>query len=192
VHPGAAFEKVLDRLGHSDDPALASGAGYIALFGGESTRTFYNPSPSQLKKRQSEETRGMAARRVRPLGFIFCVEWRADGPDVASRESGTLAPAIQMGRYDAQGNDEDLEAWYAQERMPGVERTKGCVGARKLLASAGSPRHSVLYEFVSLKAREDNYVALEETEWTHRVHGYLLHPPGSPLVGSRIWPPPGS
>lgn len=192
VHPGAAFEKVLDRLGHSDDPAQASGAGYIALFGGESTRTFYDPSPSQLKESQSEETRGMTGRRVQPLGLIFCEEWRADGPDVASRESGTLAPAIQMGRYDAQGNDEDLEAWYAQERMVGVECTKGCVGARKLLASAGSPRHSVLYEFVSLKAREDNYVALEETEWTHRVHGYLLHPPGSPLVGSRIWPPSGS
>lgn len=189
VHPGQAFEKVLDRLGRADDPAQASGAGYIALFGAESTRTFYDPSPSQLKDRQNEETREMVGRRVQPRGLIFCEEWRIDGPNVSERESGTLAPAIQMGRYDAQGNDEDLEAWYAQERMLGVERTDGCIGARKLLAATGSPKHSVLYEFVSLEAREANYVALEETEWTHRVHGYLLHPPGSPLVGARIWPP---
>ncbi len=189
VHPGKAFEKVLGRLAQSDDPALASGAGFIALFGAESTRTFYDPSLAQLQQRQSAETRDMVSRRVNPLGLVFCEEWRIEGPDAASREGeDILSPAIQMGRYDAQGNDDDLQAWYAQERMPGVERTKGCVGARKLLASSGRPKHSVLYEYVSLEAREENYVSLEETEWTHRVHGYLLHPPGSPLVGSRIWP----
>ena len=190
VPPGKAFEKVLARLGREEDPALASGAGFIALFGGESTRTFHDPSPAQLKERQSAETREMVSRRINALGLIFCEEWRIEGPSAASREAeDVLSPAIQMGRYDAQGNDADLQAWYAQERMPGVERTEGCVGARKLLASSGAPRHSVLYEYVSLEAREENYVALEETEWTHRVHGYLLHPPGSPLVGSRIWPP---
>lgn len=189
VHPGAAFEKVLARLGKSDDPALASGAGFIALFGGVSTRIFFDPSPTQLKGKQDNMTRAMISLRDQALGFIFCEEWRAEGPDADSREPGTIGPVIQMGRYDAQGNDEDLEAWYAQERMIGVERTEGCIGARKLLASVGSPRHSVLYEFVSLEAREANYVSLEETDWTHRVHKYLLHPPGSPLVGSRIWPP---
>ena len=100
-----------------------------------------------------------------------------------------MAPAIQMGRYEAQGNDEDLEAWYAQERMARVADTPGCIGARKYLVATGSPKHSVLYEFTSLEAREENYIALEETEWTKRVHGYLVHPPGSPLAASRIWPP---
>ena len=190
VHPGKAFEKVFGRLGREEDPALASGAGFIALFGGETTRTFFDPSPAQLKEGQSAETREMVSRRVKPLGLIYCEEWRAEGPDAGAREGADiLSPAIQMGRYDARGNDEDLQTWYAQERMAGVERTSGCVGARKLLASSGSPRHSVLYEYVSLEAREENYASLEETEWTHRVHGYLLHPPGSPLVGSRIWPP---
>ena len=181
---------MLGRLGREEDPALASGAGFIALFGGETTRTFFDPSPAQLKEGQSAETREMVSRRVKPLGLIYCEEWRAEGPDAGAREGADiLSPAIQMGRYDARGNDEDLQTWYAQERMAGVERTSGCVGARKLLASSGSPRHSVLYEYVSLEAREENYASLEETEWTHRVHGYLLHPPGSPLVGSRIWPP---
>lgn len=186
--PGARFERIAARLRRSDDPALASGRGFVALFGGETTRAFYDPSPAQLRERQSAETRRMADARIRARGLILCEEWRVEGPE-AREAPGVPAPAMQMGRYDAGGRDEDLQAWYAQERMAGVARTPGCVGARKYLAATGAPRHAVLYEFSSLAAREAHYVALEETEWTRRVHGYLVHPPGSPLVGSRIWPP---
>lgn len=186
---GERFQKVLDRLGRSDDPALASGTGFIALFGGETTRTFLDPSPSQLMDRASPETREMIERRIRPLGLILCEEWRVDGPDADKRgPDRSLAPAIQMGRYDGNGNDEDLEAWYAQERMIAIERTRGCVGARKLLAAVGDPRHSVLYEFVSLEDRETHFVPIEETIWSQKVQRYLIHPPGSPVVGRRIWP----
>ncbi len=189
-HPGAQFEKIAARLHRTDDPALASGTGFIALFGGESTRVFYDPSPAQLKERQSAETYQMVSMRIRARGLVLCEEWRVEGPDAAAREApDVMAPAMQMGRYDAHGNDEDLQAWYAQERMTGVADTPGCMGARKYLVATGAPKHSVLYEFTSLAAREENYVPLEETEWTKRVHGYLEHPPGSPLVGSRIWPP---
>lgn len=188
--PGARFERIAARLRRSDDPALASGRGFVALFGGETTRAFYDPSPAQLRERRSAETRRMADARIRARGLILCEEWRVEGPEAGAREApGVPAPAMQMGRYDAGGRDEDLQAWYAQERMAGVARTPGCVGARKYLAATGAPRHAVLYEFSSLAAREAHYVALEETEWTRRVHGYLVHPPGSPLVGSRIWPP---
>lgn len=186
--PGARFERIAARLRRSDDPALASGRGFVALFGGETTRAFYDPSPAQLRERQSAETRRMADARIRARGLILCEEWRVEGPE-AREAPGVPAPAMQMGCYDAGGRDEDLQAWYAQERMAGVARTPGCVGARKYLAATGAPRHAVLYEFSSLAAREAHYVALEETEWTRRVHGYLVHPPGSPLVGSRIWPP---
>ena len=58
----------------------------------------------------------MVSRRVNPRGLVYCEEWRIEGPDAASREGeDILSPAIQMGRYDAQGNDDDLQAWYAQE-----------------------------------------------------------------------------
>lgn len=189
-HPGERFARIAARLRRSDDPAHASGAGFIALFGGESTRTFYDPSPAELRERQSPETRRMTDARIRAKGLILCEEWRVEGPEAGAREApGVLAPAMQMGRYDAGGEDEDLEAWYARERMAGVSTTPGCLGARKYLAATGAQRHAVLYEFASLAAREAHYVALEETEWTRRVHGYLTHPPGSPLVGSRLWPP---
>ena len=63
-HPGERFEKIAARLNRTDDPALASGAGFIALFGGESTRVFYDPSPAQLKERQNAETRAMTGMRI--------------------------------------------------------------------------------------------------------------------------------
>ena len=186
---GKRFQKVHDRLGRSNDPATASGTGFISLFGGESTRPFFDPSPSQLRERAGTETREMIGRRIRPLSMILCEEWRVEGPDADKRgPAHTLAPAIQMGRYDGNGNDEDLEAWYAQERMLAVECTPGCVGARKLLAAVGEPKHAVLYEFVSLEKREIHYFPIEETEWSQRVQRYLIHPMGSPVVGRRIWP----
>ena len=92
--------------------------------------------------------------RVRPRAWVYTVEWRIEGPESRSRDArGIPAPVIQMGRFNVPRDDEeDLESWYAQERMPMVSRTPGCVGGRKLLAAAGDPKHAVLYEFISLEA----------------------------------------
>jgi len=71
----------------------------------------------------------------------------------------------------------------------------GCIGARKLLATAGWGKHSILYEYTSLDAREARFVPHEEeahdaTSWTARVLAQLVHAPCSPAVGRRIWPRP--
>jgi hypothetical protein len=188
---GRRFQKVLDALGRTSDPGQSSGTGFVALFGGESTRTFFNPSLKQLKEREGDEAKEMIGLRVLPRAWIYTVEWSMDGPESRTRDSrGIPAPAIQMGRFNAPREDEeDLGAWYAQERMPMVSRAPGCVGGRKLLAAAGDPKHAVLYEFISLEARENHFVPLEETAWSDRIHHYVVHPPGSPFVGRRIWPP---
>ena len=57
-----------------------------------------------------------------------------------------------------------------------------------------SPGQFILYEFVSLKAREEGFVPHEELahepdSWTSRVLPRLVHAPCSPSVGRRIWPP---
>ena len=188
---GQRFQKVLDALGRSNDPGQSSGTGFVALLGGESTRTFFNPSPAQFKKIQIPETQEMLGLRSHPRAWVYTVEWRIEGPESRRREEGgTPAPAIQMGRFNAaRDKEEDLGAWYAQERLPLVSRTSGCVGGRKLLAASGDPKHAVLYEFLSMEARETHFVPLEETEWSGRIHKYVVHPPGSPFVGRRIWPP---
>ncbi|MBI3918596.1 MAG: hypothetical protein HY322_16510 [Betaproteobacteria bacterium] len=114
-HGGARFQKVVNGLAHTGARALGRGSGYLALFGGLTAHTFFNPSPGQLS-------------------------------------------------------------------------------ARKLLATAGWGKHSILYEFVSLNAREAGFVPHEELahesdSWTSRVLPRLVHAPCSPSVGRRIWPP---
>lgn len=189
---GRRFQKVLDVLGRSNDPGQSSGMGYVALLGCESTRSFFDPDKAQLRKLQAPETQEMLGLRSRPRAWFYTVEWRIEGPESGTREAGgTPAPAIQMGRFNApREQEEDLGAWYAQERLPMVGRTSGCVGGRKLLAAAGDPKHAVLYEFLSMEARETGFVPLEETAWSGRIHKYVVHPPGSPFVGRRIWPSP--
>jgi hypothetical protein len=87
----------------------------------------------------------------------------------------------------------DLAAWYAQYRLPAMARMPGCIQTRKLVSVAGWAKHSVMYEFISLEARHENFqkhesLALDGKGWTNRVIGYTIHAPGSPSVGTRIWP----
>lgn len=189
IDPGKNFQPVLNRLHYSEDETLCSGAGFIALFGGETTRTFYDPSPEQLKQRQDAQTREMIGKRINPLSMIYCEEWRVNGPQSKTRSNPLLdAPVIQIGRFDVTKNEMDLGAWYAQERMRAIEELPGCIGARKLLASSGRSKHAVLYEFSSLESRDSHFLSLENTSWTRKIHDQIIHPKDSPMVGNRIWP----
>ena len=189
VYPGERFEKISSRLHRDENVERASGSDFILLLGAETTRSFYDPSPSMVYESLELEDRTKLDERDNVKDVILCEEWRIEGPESKQRIEGTVpSPLIQMGRYDAQGNDNNLQEWYAQERMLRVSNTSGCVGARKMIVANGSPRHSVIYEFVSFESREKNYIELEETEWTKHVHSFLLHPPGSPLVAERIYP----
>ena len=74
-----------------------------------------------------------------------------------------------------------------------VRYMPGCIGARKLLATVGWGKHSILYEYASLEAREERFVPHEEQahdgqSWTARILPQLVHAPCSPAVGRRIWP----
>ena len=64
------------ELGHG-----GRGAGYVALFGGNSTHTFLNPSPGQLATRQSPETKKFIGMRINAAACILGEEVRIDGPD---------------------------------------------------------------------------------------------------------------
>jgi len=181
--------KLQVKIGRSDAPALPVESGFAILYGGESTRTFLNPNPTQTEKGYTGNTRVMIRRRIRPLNYIHTVEWRTEGPEAhRGGSTGIPAPFIQMGLFDASGHDEDLGTWYAQERMVLLSRTPGCVKGRKLLATVGPERHGVLYDFISPELHQKHFVPLEGTEWSKRLHPCLVHPPGSPFFGSRIWP----
>jgi hypothetical protein len=177
------------RVGRSNAPALPTDSGYAFLIGGESTRIFFDPTPSRQEEEYDAESRQMFSRRSGPVSYVHTVEWRIEGPAFGKRDpKGVPGPVMQMGCFDASGRDEELGAWYAQERMVRVSKTSGAIQGRKLLAAAGIQRHGVLYDFMSLQERNRHFLPLEETEWTSRIHPYLIHPQGSAFVGRRIWP----
>ncbi|MFC1491837.1 hypothetical protein ACFLQ0_04535 [Nitrospinota bacterium] len=184
------------NLRYADDPSIPSGTEFVAMFGGESTYTFMNPSLAQLAEKESAETREMLGRRIGARTCIFAEETRVEGPEIARRPSGTVpGPVIEMGSFNLKAPEDELEmgAWYAQLRLPALERMRGCIGVRKLVSSSGWAKHSILYEFVSTDVLEHfpgiNLVQGAEKEWSIRVVGTLYHAPGSPTIGKRIWPP---
>ena len=174
--------------------------GYLALFGGLTAHSFLNPSPGQLLQRQSAETRRMMAMRERSAACILAEETRIDGPDVAQRGSSlTPGPVVQMGNYNAASPavEDELGAWYAQERLPLLAALPGCIGARKMLASVGAYKHAILHEFTSIESREQHFApheaqAHDPETWMGRVRPQLTHAPRSPAVGRRIWPAVGA
>jgi hypothetical protein len=176
--------------------ALEADKGYLAFFGGETAHTFLNPSPGQLAQRQSAETRRYMQMRQRSSACILAEEVRVDGPDADQRgANGTPGAVIQFGNYNAASPavEDDLGAWYAQERLPLLAKLPGCIGARKMLASVGAHKHAILHEFVSLESREQHFgpheaQARDPNTWMGRVRPQLTHAPRSPAVGRRIWP----
>ncbi|MCW5576321.1 MAG: hypothetical protein KIT13_09530 [Burkholderiales bacterium] len=178
-------------LGHG-----GRGTGYVALFGGEGTQTFLNPSPGQLAKKQGAETKHFIGMRLHAAAAILAEEARVEGPEVRSRDArGTTAPVIQIGHYDAPSPavEDDLGGWYAQERFPLLKTLPGCVGARKLLATVGAHKHAILHEFTSLEEREHHFGPHEAQRddprtWMGRVVPQLRHAPYSPGIGIRLHP----
>ncbi len=178
------------ELGHG-----ARGKGYLALFGGENTHTFLNPGPAQLAARQSAATRRMMFMRVNAAMCILAEETRVNGPEAAQRAGMTTAPVVQMGNFNAPSPavEDDLGSFYAQERFPLMATLPGCVATRKLAATVGAYKHSILYEFTTLAMREQHYAKYEAdahdpNTWMGRVIPKLNHAPYSPAVGVRIWP----
>jgi len=178
-------------LGHG-----GRGTGYLALFGGETTQTFLNPSPGQLAKKQGAETKRFIGMRMNAAAAILAEEARVDGPETHTRDSRhTAAAVIQIGHYNAPSPavEDDLGGWYAQERFPLLKTLPGCVGARKLLATVGSYKHAILHEFTSLETREQHFGPHEAQRndpqtWMGRVVPQLQHAPYSPAIGVRLCP----
>ena len=128
---------------------------------------------------------------------IFVEEARVSGPEYRNHLPGTgPAPAVQFGNYQAVRIEDEFELamWYRQYRFPQVSITPGCIGARKLLASAGWSKHGILYEFMDMPSEDSNFehrfVAAGGAEWWTGRHvlEFVLHAPNAPHAGRRIWP----
>ena len=184
-------EKEKERiLVHTDDPSVPNGNEYLILFGAEMPIAFVDPSPSQLKENRTEEEKKMLSRRIGERSCIFMVQDRIEGMESYSRSPGiTPGPAIQIGTFNVNSlkNEEELSSWYAQVRMPRLKKMEGCVGARLLVSVSGWPKHGIMYEWTSAKSLLKNFNT-EAIQRSKNAVKSLIHSPGSPTLGERIWP----
>jgi hypothetical protein len=195
---GPAMHQVRDSIITRPQEDVGTGSQFLMLAGAPSPHTFLNPSVLQVQADADARTREMLALRKGVRTGVFSEEARVSGPAAHERAVGTTpAPAIQMGSFRVRTVEEefDLGCWYAQYRLPHMAQMPGSVASRKLICVAGWAKHAVMYEFSSLEARMKNFEepheshALNPKEWTGRVVRYTIHAPGSPTVGTRIWPP---
>jgi hypothetical protein len=196
VRAGAA--RVMRReatLKRVDDPAVPAGSRYLLLVGAEHGNVFGDPAPGTLRAALPEGDRKMLAMRQGERTNMMVEAARVQGPAARDYPDGmALAPCIQLGSFNcAWQHEEDMLAWYAQVRMPAMTALPGCVRARKLASVSGWAKHAILYEFVSLEARDRHFAGhddrhSETSAWGDRVVATLIHAPGSSTTACRIWP----
>ena len=195
VDSSARRTNTRDTRTTTDDASVPRGERYVLLVGAEDADVFGNPLPRALHAALPCESREMLALRSGERMNITAEAGRVDGPSAKDHVEGmTTAPCIQIGSYNCPWQDEDeMLAFYAQWRMPAMGRTPGCVRIRKLVSVSGWAKHGVLYEFVSLEARNQHFIAHEDGHpemkaWGDRVTKKLVHAPGSSTLACRIWP----
>jgi hypothetical protein len=73
----------------------------------------------------------------------------------------------------AMGAEDDFQAWYEHEHLPGLSRVPGCFRARRLLRRdgvAGLPLHVACYDLLSAQVTESEpWLAVRHTAWSSRV-----------------------
>ncbi len=193
----ARKEEVVKRVPHTDDLSVPAGNAYLILYGAASPHVFLKPSPGQIEANWTAEEREMFGRRIGVRSSIFLETDRVDGPEVGRRAPNQApGPAIQFGSFniDRKLEEETIMAMYTQVRFPIMAKMSGCVATRKLVSVYGWARHGILYEFVSLEAVKTKFMGQMERQpnwkdWVNRIISNLIHAPGSPSLGKRIWPP---
>ena len=185
------------RLTHTDDLSVPTGNAYLVLYGAASPHVFLKPSPAKLEADWTAEERDMFGRRIGVRSCIFLETDRADGPDASARAANAApGPVVQFGSFNLKKelDDETVMDMYAKIRFPHVAKMAGFVAIRKMVSVYGWARHGVLYEIASQEVLEKDFLTYMDQMpnrelWRGRLVRNLIHTPGSPSLGMRIWPP---
>ena len=130
---------------------------FVAMFGGESTATFLDPNPKQLKTLQDAETREMMPLRQRARSAILAHEWSSDARAAITAFRLEVALLRPTEDYD----DEDIGAISAQE-LAHVGEDVGVV--HKLIGVTGDLGHVLLLEHGAEQAADDAQPLARATE----------------------------
>lgn len=185
ARPGYAWAAHFRGAPHHAD-SVAGSHGFIAMFGGDSTRVFLDPSPAQLKLKQDAMTRQMMPHRQHTAALILTHEWSAvNGSMDAPLDSPVHSPAIQLWCLDAPDADETIGAWVAQELVSQFQALAALSRFSKFSNVVRGTKHALVAELADPQA-------LNPGDVQSGVLGASL---GSKLAvsvrsGSRIWPPP--
>jgi hypothetical protein len=181
-------------LNRTTDAAVPAGDRYILIFGAGDPHVFARPVPGKLHAALPAADRKMLAVRQAERVNIMVDESQLDGPEAGKREGRAFAPCIQLGSFCCgTGDEEEMLDWYANGRMPSMQKLPGCIGVRKLVSVSGWAKHAIFYEFTSLAIRNEHFKTHEKDNpalgaWTNTFVLKLNHVPGSPNVARRIWP----
>ena len=111
-------------------------------------------------------------------------------PQGVEQPNRGMAPALQIGRMSVPENmDEEWNAWYNGEYIPGYRKVPGVIYARRYRVLDGESGYTTVYEFEHTEVSESK-------EWNHqrensspnsdRMRDTMTHAPGSPGVYRRI------
>ena len=196
VDKSARRTNTRDTRNTVEDPAVPRGGQYLLIVGAEDADVFGRPVPSKLYASLPAADQKMLAMRTGERINIFAEAGRVEGPEAKTYKEGMkLAPCIQVGNYNTGWQDEEeMLSFYCEWRMPAMGRTPGCVRIRKLASVSGWAKHGILYEFISLDARNQNFIGHEDGHpdmkaWGDKVTKKLVHAPASSTLATRIWPP---
>ena len=129
----------IGALDHSENRGA-----YLAIFGGISTRTFLDPSPSELRGMQDDLTKEMMGKRLSSQGDVFALEWSVNGPGNV-QEPGSMQ--LDFFFIRAEGNDEEVGAWAAKS-LPSLSQTPELNDSKtyKLIGVSSGHLHGILHD----------------------------------------------
>lgn len=159
---------------------------YVALFGGSDSRVFYNPSPAQIKPRQTPETRKMMGFRSNSSLYILSEEWstaKCETDEIINPEIS--AEKISLGCFNSLNNDQDLNAWLIQDYL---KQSSDNITSRKYLASTGPAHHVLIQENEQAKNPPLLIPAKAVSEWSDQVADQIVFPDRPPTIAERVWP----
>jgi hypothetical protein len=76
----------------------------------------------------------------------------------------------------SQESEEEFNAWYDTEHLPGLARVPGTISAKRFMRVSGCPRYIACYDLVSPAVMESQeWLAIRHTAWSARIRPMFLN-----------------
>jgi len=168
---GKAFEKLArDCLPLAESvaahAALESEESYVYLFSREAAAV-----DAGVLARVAEHAGGLPALEGAKLSPAKLVPL-FDVPGASRNETAPFHYVVEMDVVSA--HEDDLNAWYDEEHMPGLAACPGSVRARRFRNPGGSPRYHSCYDLVRTETLgSEPWLAVRRTAWSDRVRPHF-------------------